>query len=296
MNKFKVLGLISALSMLAVAGQAFATPCPTTISDPSLVTNTSGSPVCIAQYGLDGSLTGLQSILGLYNAVTNPNGIITSGPGVNVYTDQTIPSSFWSIGGTGTSANKIVLEFAGNANVNTFGVFDPNNPANYLQLFSGPASSGWTTSLTNLGGGSYVANYFNALGVFQGSSSATFSVNNLFGYYLDTPNGFFYSDPAMNETGGTVYPNGTPHMVAYDGNGTNTIKVGNVTGVWGANEYIMAWEDTPFAKSDLDYQDFIVIVESVHPIPEPAVLGMFGLGLIGVMFAVRMRRRNNRNS
>jgi len=295
MNNFKVFGLISAVAMLAAAGQAFATPCPTTISDPSLVTNTSGSPVCIAQYGLDGSLTGLQSILGL-NSVTNPNGIITSGPGVNVYTSQTIPSSFWAMGGTGLSANKIVLEFAGNANVNSFGIFDPNNPANNLLLFSGPASSGASTILINNGGGSYTALYVGGNGQSAGSNTATFSLTNVFGYYLNTPFGFFYSDPALNEVGGTTYPNGTPHMVAYDGNGTNTIKIGNTTGVWGANEYIMAWEDTPFKSSDLDYQDFIVIVESVHPIPEPGVLGMFGLGLIGVMFAVRMRRRHNDKS
>lgn len=255
--------------------------------------STFGSPVCIAPYGNDGPGTGLPNILGTYNATTNPYGIIVSGPVPNVYTDQTVPSSFWSIGSTGSSENTIVIEIAGNSGSNTFGIFDPTDPSNTLQLFSGSAGAGWSARLQNNGGGHYTVSWFNAAGIFQGQTTATFGVTNVFGYYLSGPGGTFYSLASLNPTD-TYYTSGMPHMVAYQGNGSSVLKIGNTTGTWLQNEFIMAWEDTAFKSSDLDYNDFVVSVESVHPVPEPAVLGIFGLGLFGVLFAVGLHRRRQK--
>lgn len=288
MNTTKSLGFLG----LAVAGlfaaQAFATTCPTA---PATGDATQGSPVCIADHGLDGTGTGLVNILATYNATTNPNGIVKSGPTYNPYTQQSVPSSFWSIGATGASENKIVLELAGNANLNTFGIFDPTNPGNTLQLFSGPASAGWSVTLLNLGGGDYSASLFNASGVFQSTTTAHFGVDNLFGYYLGTPGGTFYSKASLNQDAGSSYANGTPHMVAYQGNNKTTLKTGKTSGLFLSNEYLLAWEDTAFMNSDLDYNDFVVLVESVHPVPEPAVLGMFGLGVLLLGGFAALRRR-----
>lgn len=287
--KRKTLTFAGFLGAILMAGSALA--CPTA---PATGMSTSGSPVCIAAYGQDGPGTGLQNILSPYNATTNPYGIIVSGPSPNVYTNQ-IVSALWSIGSAGGSFNQIVLEIAGNQAQNSFGIFDPNNPSNYLQLFSGTASAGYKTTLINNGGGSYTAIYTDAAGNVIGSATATFSTDNTFGYYLFGPDGNFYSMMSLNDTS-SAYPNGMPHMVAYQGNGSTVLKIGNATGTWLPNEYIMAWEDTPFASSDLDYNDFVVAVESVTPVPEPAVLGMFSLGLIGILFAVRQRRRKGRKT
>lgn len=306
MNKFvNGLGLVTAAGLALVASQGFATSCPLA---PATGLQTQGSPVCIAPYGQDGSGTGLQNILAPYNANTNPYGIITSGPAVNVYMNQVIPSSFWAIGSTGSSASEVVLTLAGNSPNNTFGIFDPNHPSTTLQLFGGGTFSnpcngtycggsvGYKTFLTNDGNGKYTATYLSSTGVYLGQQTATFSLTNEFGFYLNTGSyaGIFYSNPSLNEKNST-YPNGTPHMVAFNGNGKDTLNIGGVSGLWASNEYIMAWEDTPFSRSDLDYQDFVVSIESVHPVPEPAVLGMFGLGLAGLLFAVWMRRRQYDN-
>jgi len=285
MNTIKSLGFVGLAAAGLFAAQAFATTCPTA---PNTGTQTQGAPVCIAPYGNDGLGTGLNDYFG-------PGGsLIASGPGIDVYNGQHNPSAFWSIGGTGISANKIVLEIAGNANSNTFGIFDPTNSANQLQLFSGTASAGWSTVLMNLGGGNYSVTQFNASGVVQSTTNATFGATNLFGYYLNGPGGTFFSAAGMNEPTGNplYYPNGAPHMVAYEGNSTNTLKVGNTTGLFLNNEFLLAWEDTTFAHSDLDYNDFVVLVESVHSVPEPATLGMFGLGVLLLGGFAALRRRS----
>ena len=288
MKKCKSIGLLGLVAASLFAAQAFAAPCPTA---PVLGTQTEGGPVCIAPAGSDGPGTGLANILDTYNATTNPNGIVLSGPAIDPYTQQSVPSSFWSIGATGSSENKLVLEIAGNANSNTFGIFDPSNPSNQLQLFSGPAGAGWSTQLANMGGGNFIATYFDAGGIYQSQASAHFGVTNQFGYYLGTTGGTFYSYAKLNQDPGSSYADGTPHMVAYAGNNQTTLTLGATNGLFLPSEYLLAWEDQTFLNSDLDYNDFVVLVESVHPVPEPTVLGMFGLGALLIGLAVGMRRR-----
>lgn len=267
MKSYTLFGLIGLAAASLFAAPASATTCPA---------GQQGSPTCINTTGGDGPNTSLQDEL---NAMT------TSGPQINVYTDQSNPSSYWQIGASNGSVNQIMLELAGNAPYNTFGIFDPTDPSNYLQLFSGPASAGWSTLLTQVGN-TFIATYFDQNGVYQGQASITLS-GNTFGYYLgvksDSPT--YYSDPSMNPSSAT-YPDGTPRMVAYEGNGST--KLNGYTFL--NSEYLLAWED----GSDMDYQDFVVLVESVRPVPEPAVLGMFGLGLllVGGFVASRRRRYN----
>ena len=47
----------------------------------------------------------------------------------------------------------------------------------------------------------------------------------------------------------------------------------------------------PLLNSDMDFNDFVVIVESVHPLPDPAALGMFGLGALMIDLFAGLRRR-----
>lgn len=281
MKSYTYLGLVGLIAASLLAAPASATTCP---AAPKTGMATQGSPACVATYGQDGAGTGLESVLG---PSTDPNSIFSSGPGINPYTQQS-QKPFWSVNASSGSISTILLQIAGNANNDTFGIFDPNNINNKLAILTN-GSNGAQASLSTYTNGGYAVNFDTAHKVY-------FSTTNYFGYYLSTPTGTFYSLPSLNDVGGKTYPNGMPHMLAFNGDGSNKLKAMNglSSGTFSANEYILAWEDQPFAKSDLDYNDFLVMVESVHPVPEPAVLGMFGLGLllVGGFVASRRRRYN----
>ncbi len=89
--------------------------------------------------------------------------------------------------------------------------------------------------------------------------------------------GFWYSDTSLNG-------DDADHMYAYEGVG-DTIQIGGFApGPWTSNEYILAWEDLDAEFADFDYDDMVVLVESVSPVPVPAavLLGFLGLGAAGL--------------
>ena len=63
-------------------------------------------------------------------------------PGVSSVTAATdelpdVLDSYWDITGTGGSVSTMIIELASFAAVNTFGIYDPTNPLNTVQLFGG---------------------------------------------------------------------------------------------------------------------------------------------------------------
>ncbi len=191
------------------------------------------------------------------------NGITSPYPGVSSVTvgPDTIADgtdAYWAIGATGGSVSTIIVEIAASEGVNTFGVFDKANPAIMVELFSGPQGAGAQALLSILADGSVMKNF---------SDTGVDFAGNAFGFYLGTPpqpQTINYSDTSLNG-------DGYDHMWAFQGKGVDTVQIlPYAPGLWDTDEYILAWENTtdyPGSPIDGDHQDFVVMVESVTPIP-----------------------------
>lgn len=203
---------------------------------------------------------------------------------------QVMEDETWSISSSGGSVNTLMFEIAGYRNRNTFGIYDLLNPNNRVQIFEGNDSPGGllngsqrTLSISDTGLVSVLGfdnddPIYMATGQFSG---------NMFGYYLDGPGGTFFSQQSLNR-------DGVDHMVTFQGDGFTNLQVdGFAAGAWTSNEFVLAWEDLNANHWDWDYNDFVVMVESVMPhrtgeVPLPATLSIFGLGL--GLLATRKRR------
>ncbi len=178
--------------------------------------------------------------------------------------------SYWTANGTSTAS--FIIELAGYASGNRFGIYENNSGSvQRVELFSGAATVGATVTMSIEGDGSVLVNNFNTGIDFLGND---------FGFYFNNkPDQLFYSDTALNS-------DNFDHMVAFQGDNSlleSLLDEENNPITWTDDSYILAWEDLA-GGGDKDYNDMVLKVESVSPapVPEPATMFLFGSGLIGL--------------
>ena len=196
--------------------------------------------------------------------------LVVSGTPIDAVNDQT-PYALFTSGGTGGSVATFIVEITANAATQTFGLYSADDPTNRAEIFSGADTPG-IAGPSSQALVSFLANgdiWVNFVPVATGFSST-------FGFYLGTGGTYYYSEDSLN-------PAGDAQALIYQGAGQTTQIDPYSPGTFAANEFIVAFEDQVLANSDGDFQDLVVMVESIVPVPAPGavVLGMVGLGLVG---------------
>ena len=190
------------------------------------------APQVPLQIGLDG--ISLQSYL------------TSVGESVNTLTQQ-LDIQTWQGPLSGSATFSLRMEIAGYARLNSIGIYNANqvNPVKFL-IFPGGASAGWYATCSFSPGGNLSVSLYNNSSTLQGTTNYS-GVDRLnFGFYLEGPAGTFYSQDYRNA-------GGKPQVLAFSGTGP-------YSGRW--------WEcfdDLPYASSDVDFQDSILLLQAVDP-------------------------------
>ncbi len=172
------------------------------------------------------------------------------GESINVLTDQNAVQT-WSTTVSNNSTFSLMIELASDPTANAIGIYNAGEVAPALyQVFPGAATAGWfATASFRTGPVRVVINLFDQDAMWQGANTYLNADPDNFGYYLQGNNGLFFTQDYRN-------PGSSVQALTYAGTGVNV------------GQWWLCWEDALVGGgSDQDYDDAILFLESVTPVP-----------------------------
>ena len=171
------------------------------------------------------------------------------GESINVLTDQEDTQS-WAKTSSSTQTHTVQFQGSLNAAAHILGIYNSAAavPPLYVLMSGAVGPLGFSTA-TFQAGGNLVINRFDANANFLSSTVYAGADPNGFSFYLSGPNGTYFTQDFRN-------PGGLAQALSYKGTGVNN-------GTWW-----LCWEESNRAAgADDDFDDEVILMESVNPTP-----------------------------
>lgn len=183
-----------------------------------------------------------------FNDTTLQAYLNSQGESIVCLTDQ-IDAQVWDTSVSGNATFTLMIELSANAPNNAIGVYNTGVAVPPLfNIFPGAASAGWFATAHFFSPNKLTVTLFNNNSVIQGQITYNGVNADAFGFYIVGPGGTFYTEDARN-------PGSKPRILTYLGTGVNS------------GDWWMCMEDSNGATATSDFDDAVLLLQSVVPTP-----------------------------